>query len=88
MNTEIILKVMQEQLANPYKAGVNHESAFVASKLRNMGFNEESQKYWGWSCSYNQPTPDWVTDEILDIQNKLSAIDKRYTIPAWGTYGT
>ena len=78
---------IKQQIARPARAGVNNEAAFVAHHLTLGGYECISKAYWNWTCSSRKNEPIFG-EEILALQNELVAIDKQYTIPAWGTYGT
>ena len=88
MNNIVILAAMAEQLKKPARATVNSEAAFVRERLFKLGFDKEANAYWLWFCSFKSPRPDWVTEEISSMQMQLNKIDKRQTMPEWGTYGT
>lgn len=82
----IIAQAQRKQLENPTRAVVNSESAFVAQRLRSEGYFEIAAAYWSWVCNrhdrYN------FSQEVIDLQLKLKAIDMGVSMPAWGTYGT
>lgn len=81
----IVIAAQLVQLENPTRACVNSESAFVAQRLRDQGFNELSKQYWSFVCGGKDPG---FSDEVKENQKKLKMIDKQFEMPAWGTYGT
>lgn len=83
----ILIEAMKAQVANPTRAVVNSESAFVAQRVRNAGEAELSSKYWSWVCSRWETNPIFG-EEVLELQRQLQAIDSKVTMPSWGTYGT
>jgi len=87
-DTQILLKFMQEQLEKPARAIVNSESAFVRYNIAVAGYPDLAKRYWSWACSSNPTVWNDFTEEVVELQNKLKAIDKQSTIPEWGTKGT
>lgn len=84
---EYIKEAIIAQLANPTRAVTSPESSFVRARLESMGESELAQKYWSWCCSglSNKPV---FGEEVLELQIQLNAIDRKNTMPDWGTYGT
>ena len=78
---------IENQIARPARAGVNNEAAFVANSLTRAGYECISMAYWSWTC-YSRKNDPIFGEEILALQQELVAIDRKHTIPAWGTYGT
>ncbi len=87
MNVAVLIEVLKEQIANPARACVNSESAFVKDKLNKRGETELATAYWNWVCMYQRDLPVFG-EEVLALQRQLTAIDKQQTMPSWGTYGT
>lgn len=87
MNIQVLIEVMKEQIAKPTRAVVNSESAFVKDKLNQRGETDLAKQYWNWICCAGRDTP-MFGDEVMELQKQLNAIDKKSTMPAWGTYGT
>lgn len=85
---DILIKAMTAQLANPARAVVNSESAFVKDRLNKLGEYEIANKYWNWLCCTRWQTNPIFGEEVQALQLKLEAIDKQSTMPSWGTYGT
>lgn len=90
MNIDVLKKAMARQIVNPARAVVNGESSFVRCNVAMEGEVELARQYWSWVCSGYQSgrNPDWVDDDILQMQDDLDAIDKTCIMPSWGTYGT
>ena len=82
---DIVIAAQRAQLEKPARACVNSESAFVAQRLSDQGFNELSKQYWSFVCGGKDPG---FNDEVKENQKKLKEIDQGFTMPAWGTYGT
>lgn len=83
----ILAEVLQAQVDKPTRAVVNSESAFVYNKLRKLNHIKLADQYWGWVCSYPR-TSLFFDDKIDKLQSDLDKIDKKITMPTWGTYGT
>jgi hypothetical protein len=83
---EIIAKAQRQQLAKPANACVNSEAAFVEERIQEMGYKDIASKYWSWHCKHDFTTG--YNEEVRELQKQLVAIDKRFEMPAWGTYGT
>lgn len=83
----ILIEAMKAQIANPARAVVNSESAFVKDRLIKAGEPELAKQYWNWVCMSGRDTPVFG-EEVLELQKQLNAIDKGVTMPSWGTYGT
>lgn len=89
MNTKDIIKQAQAaQLANPRKAIVNSECAFVQDAIYDMGHKALAAEYWSWVCGPADRGCLKYGEEVLEQYRALRAIDKGYTMPEWGTYGT
>lgn len=86
MNKQAIITFMQAQIQKPTRAVCNSESVFVVENLRNAGYTEEASKYWSFVCSDGTRHID--DDEIIELYKQLKQIDRKYSMPAWGTYGT
>jgi len=89
-NQMIVVEAMKLQLANPTRAVVNGESSFVKDRLYRAGHPELARTYWNWVCcssTWRQNNSIFGQEAVL-IQEQLEAIDKSYSMPAWGTYGT
>jgi|GEM_PF-6839662 len=82
----ILIEIMTEQVANPNKAVVNSECAFVKEKLQRRGLNELARQYWNWVCIGN--SYDIFPQEVKDLQAKLKEIDASTSMPSWGYSGT
>lgn len=82
---DIVIAAQRAQLEKPTRACVNSEAAFVAQRLRDQGFNELSKQYWNFVCGGKDPG---FSDEVKENEKKLKEIDKGFTMPEWGTYGT
>ena len=77
---------MKAQIEKPTCAVCNSESAFVAENLRKAGYAEEASKFWSFVCSGGTCHID--DPEIIELYKQLKQIDLKYSMPAWGTYGT
>lgn len=77
---------MQAQIQKPTRAVCNSESVFVVENLRNAGYTEEASNYWSFVCSGGTRHID--DPEIIQLYKQLKQIDQKYSMPAWGTYGT
>lgn len=82
---EIVIAEQLKQLEKPTRACVNSESAFVAERIRNAGHIELSKQYWNFVCGGKNPG---FNDEVQKNAKKLKDIDRGFTMPEWGTYGT
>jgi hypothetical protein len=82
---DIVIAAQRAQLEKPTRACVNSEAAFVADRLRAQGFNELAKQYWNFVCGGKDPG---FSDEVKENEKKLKEIDKGFTMPDWGTYGT
>ena len=85
-NTEMLARLIKWQIAEPARAVVNCEGAFVRTKLEVLGETELAKKYWSWVCSGAKP--GYFPPEIDALQDELKKIDAGVSMPAWGTYGT
>jgi hypothetical protein len=83
-----ILEAQEAQLANPTRACVNSESAFVADRLRSMGHKELAKTYWSWVCSFRSTDSLKFGWKVYDNELKLKQIDAGFTMPEWGYKGT
>jgi hypothetical protein len=81
----IIAREQRAQLAAPARAVVNSESAFVRSRIGQAGYPELAREYWSWSCRGGRGR---YTEEVIELEARMRAIDQGCTMPAWGTYGT
>ena len=84
----IVAAAQRKQLANPARAVVNPEAAFVAQTLRNEGYYETAAAYWSWTCGSPTSYGQKFSQEVHELQEQLRAIDAGQTMPEWGTYGT
>lgn len=82
---QIVIAAQTAQLENPTKACVNSESAFVAQRLRDQGFNELAKQYWSFVCGGKDPG---FSDVVKENEKKLKVIDKQFEMPEWGYKGT
>lgn len=80
-----VIAAQKLQLEKPARACVNSESAFVAQRLDEWGFKELSKQYWSFVCGGKDPG---FNNEVKENEKKLKEIDKGFTMPSWGTYGT
>ena len=76
MDTKLLKSVLKEQIANPCKAIVNSESAFVKDKLIKAGHDNLANAYWKWVCMGKAYNPGFNTD-IVELQNQLNQIDRK-----------
>lgn len=92
MRNEIIFAAQEAQLLKPTRACVNPESAFVADRLREQGYDELAKSYWSWVCSSPERNPVEAVKafgvECYEQYVKLREIDKGFTMPEWGYKGT
>ena len=86
--SKMLIEAMQAQIANPTRAVVNSESAFVKDRLNKLGQTSLASEYWNWVCMYRRGVPNYFGEEVAALQEQLDAIDKGVEMPAWGTYGT
>lgn len=85
-NLNILIAALEAQLANPRRACVNSETAFARERLDRDGHHTLARKFWFWLCCGRGPA---ISDaRVIDLVNKLDAIDREFTMPAWGTSGT
>ena len=83
---QLLAKLIKWQIAEPARALVNPEAAFVRTKLEVLGEVALAKQYWSWHCS---GSPAGVfPNEIEQLQTQLRAIDRGQTMPQWGTSGT
>lgn len=82
---ELVIAAQLAQLEKPTRACVNSESAFVSQRLRDQGFITLSKQYWSFVCGGKDPG---FNDEVKENEKKMKVIDREFTMPAWGTYGT
>jgi len=91
MNKEtLLIQAMEAQLAKPNKAVVNSESSFVRYRIEVAGDQALAREYWNWAISseeWRRKNPIFGL-EVLELQEKLDAIDATVSMPSWGTYGT
>lgn len=81
---ELILAAQKAQLANPTRACVNSESAFVAQRLRDAGHSDLAKRYWSYVCRCGAG----FGAEVEENEKKLKEIDNGFVMPEWGTKGT
>ncbi len=81
----IVIAAQEAQLQKPTRACVNSEAAFVAQRIRDQGYHALSKQYWSFVCSGSK---FGFNEQIIENEKKLKAIDKQFTMPDWGTYGT
>lgn len=84
--SDLLVKLLKWQIAEPARAVVNCEGAFVRSKLEVLGETDLAKQYWSWVCSGAKPGT--FSPEIDSLQDQLKKIDQASSMPAWGTYGT
>lgn len=78
-----LLDAMRFQIANPRRAGVNSESAFVRDALNDAGETLLAKTYWSWLCCGRPDSVAFANDaEFIFLQTELDAIDAKSTIPA------
>jgi len=82
---EQIYNAQLEQIQNPTRACVNSEHAFVREKLLKLGFYESAEVYWNFVCGNKKLIND---ENVISAAEKLSAIDREFTMPDWGCSGT
>lgn len=89
---KIVFEFQAAQLANPTRACVNSESAFVTDKIRDAGYPELAKSYWSWVCSAPERNPVEAVKafgvECYEQYIQLRAIDKGFTMPEWGYKGS
>lgn len=79
----LIKQAQSEQIANPTRAGVNSESAFVYNRLISVNVNLAT-RYWNHVCRREK-----FGDEVADNNEyTLKCIDNGIELPTWATYGT
>lgn len=83
---QLLAKMLKWQAAEPARAVVNSEAAFVKFKLQTLGEVALAKQYWSWVCGGCKPGV-FPTD-VEDLQQALEEIDSKSSIPSWGTYGT
>lgn len=92
MMNRIVFEAQAAQLLSPTKACVNPESAFVAQRIREAGYDELSKSYWSWVCSMPERNPEQAVKafgvECYNQYIQLREIDKGFTMPEWGYKGT
>jgi len=92
MMNKIVFDAQAEQLANPARACVNSESAFVTDRIRAAGYGDLAKSYWSWVCSSPERNPEQAVKafgvECYEQYVKLREIDKGFTMPEWGYKGT
>ena len=83
---ELIIEAQEAQLANPARACVNSESAFVKQRLAQAGHTDLAKRYWNIVvCS---SAKDFFGPIVKANEEKLTLIDRGFTMPEWGTKGT
>ena len=90
LTRNILVGVMEEQVANPARAVVNGESSFVRSELYQLKSQSLAKRYWNWVCQFTGTDKDRKEfgDEVFNLQLKLNEIDSCVKMPSWGTIGT
>lgn len=79
----LIRLVQETQLANPTRAVVNSESAFVYNRLLTLNVNLAT-RYWNHVCRRSK-----FNDVAVDNNERaLKCIDNGTEMPSWGTHGT
>jgi hypothetical protein len=87
----LLKQAMREQIANPTRAVVNGESAFVRERLEREGEFYLARQYWNWVCMgrvYDQDLMALFDAEIVELQSQLNAIDQAIQLPDWAHKGT
>jgi hypothetical protein len=87
-DNEILAAAQQEQLVNPRRSVVNSESAFVANRLSAAGYTQLANRYWNWITMPQASKNPGFSDEVLELQKQLDAIDQQVSMPSWGHRGT
>lgn len=77
---------MKWQIAEPARALVNSEAAFVKNKLEVLGEAELAKRYWSWACAGAKAGV--FPEEIEQLHAVLKQIDSGGHMPEWGTAGT
>lgn len=87
---EIIINAIKAQLANPRRAGINSEAAFVRERIEREAGEILARRYWNWAISAAQwRAANPVFGELaVTLQIELDAIDDSTSLPSWATYGT
>ena len=86
---EIIIEAQAAQLANPTRAVVNGECAFVKDRiLFEYKRPELARDYWNWVCSKADNGCLMYGKLVLDQYRALREIDSRSVMPEWGWKGT
>lgn len=82
MKYDALLDAMRQQIANPARAVVNSESAFIKDRLNNAGEFQLARAYWNWLCCGRPDTLVFTSDpEFIDLQSLLDALDAQYAMP-------
>jgi hypothetical protein len=89
---ELLIQTITNQIANPARAVVNSESAFVQQELSKQNA-DLAKRYWSWVCSEARDPVRGVNkfgQAVYDLQVKLDQISKRSQsqMPAWGIFST
>lgn len=87
---EVIIEALREQIANPVKATMNSQSAWVCDNIREVAGSELAREYWSWACQSGKNRKAIFGELALALQTELDAITQANLIrmPSWGTYGT
>ncbi len=83
---QLLAKLMKWQAAEPARATVNSEAAFVKNKLEVLGEVALAKFYWSWFCAGCKPGVFPTDIEVL--QKALNEIDAGASMPTWGMFGT
>ena len=87
----VLKQAMREQIANPARAVVNGESAFVRERLERAGEFYLARQYWNWVCMgrvWDQDLMALFDSEVVELQSQLNAIDQAIQLPDWAHKGT
>lgn len=86
---EIIIEAQAAQLANPNRAIVNSECAFVQDRIT-FTYNRPdlAREYWNWVCSSASRGCLKYGQQVLDQYIALRVIDSKQSMPEWGYKGT
>lgn len=90
LTRDLLVGVMEKQVANPTRAVVNSESSFVLGELYRLKLQLLGNRYWNWVCRFKGTDKDRKEfgDEVFNLQLKLNEIDSCVKMPSWGTIGT
>jgi len=87
---KIVEELVKAQVAKPARACVNSEAGFVKDKIGKVAGAELAAKYWKWAICRPEDRAKLNTfgDLVTQLQLELDAIDAKFNMPKWGTYGT